>query len=35
VQDRVRPALSRLADSHRPHLLLIADDLADQLTPFA
>ena len=27
--------LFEVADSHRPHLLQIADDLADRLSPFA
>ena len=35
VEETIRPALSRLADSHRAHLLLIADDLIRQMTPFA
>ena len=35
IEETVRPALSRVADSHRPHLLQIADDLADRLSPFA
>jgi hypothetical protein len=35
VNDRVRPALSAIADSHRPHLLQMADDLVRQLSPFA
>ena len=35
VEETIRPALSRLADSHRAHLLQIADDLARQMTPFA
>ena len=35
IEETVRPALSRVADSHRPHLLQIADDLAGRLSPFA
>ena len=35
VDETVRPALTPIADSHRPHLLQIADDLASQLSPFA
>ena len=35
IDETIRPALSPIADSHRPHLLQIADDLASQMTPFA
>jgi hypothetical protein len=35
IDETIRPALSPIADSHRPHLLRIADDLAGQLSPFA
>jgi hypothetical protein len=35
IEEAVRPALSPIADSHRPHLLQITDDLASQLSPFA
>ena len=35
IDETVRPALSPIADSHRPHLLRITDDLAGQLSPFA
>jgi hypothetical protein len=35
IDESVRPALSPIADSHRPHLLRITDDLAGQLSPFA
>ena len=35
IEETVRPALSPIADSHRPHLLQIADDLADQMSSFA
>jgi predicted secreted hydrolase len=35
IDETVRLALSPIADSHRPHLLRIADDLAGQLSPFA
>ena len=35
VEETVRPAFAPVAESHRPHLLQIADDLADRLSPFA
>jgi hypothetical protein len=35
IDETVRPALSPIADSHRPHLVQITDDLASQLSPFA
>jgi hypothetical protein len=35
IDETVRPALTPIADSHRPHLLQIADDLASQPPPFA
>ena len=35
IDETVRPALSPIADSHRPHLLQIADDLASRMSPFA
>jgi hypothetical protein len=35
IDETVRPALSPIADSHRPHLLQIIDDLATQMSPFA
>jgi hypothetical protein len=35
IDETVRPPLSPIADSYRPHLLQIADDLASQLSPFA
>ena len=35
IDETVGPALSPIADSHRSHLLQIADDLASQLSPFA
>ena len=35
IDETVRPALTPIADSHRPHLLQITDDLASQLSPFA
>jgi predicted secreted hydrolase len=35
IQGMVRPALLDIAESHRTHLLQIADDLVQQLTTFA
>jgi hypothetical protein len=35
IDETVRPALTPIADSHRLHLLQIADDLARQMSPFA
>ena len=35
IDETIRPALSGVADSYRPHLLQIADDLAHQISPFA
>ncbi len=35
IRDTVRPALVPIADSHRPHLLQITDDLAVQAAAFA
>jgi hypothetical protein len=35
VEETVRPALARLADSHRPHVEQIVDDLIRRMTPSA